>query len=118
MVLTLRPTILRNRTGKGIAALISAFIVFLFIATTWNDKIAGWVEDSVWYFPHVTKVYISLALSGSIIYRGIYFPLKNGITLTELLPFWWIKVGLLGLMLDVAKAPGYVLGALLKLFSK
>jgi glycosyltransferase involved in cell wall biosynthesis len=114
-----RDWLIRNTNSIfGIAALISAFIVFLFIATTWNDKIAGWVEDSVWYFPHVTKVYISLALSGSIIYRGIYFPLKNGITLTELLPFWWIKVGLLGLMLDVAKAPGYVLGALLKLFSK
>ena len=114
-----RDWLIRNTNSIfGIAALISAFIVFLFIATTWNHKIAGWVEDSVWYFPHVTKVYISLALSGSIIYRGIYFPLKNGITLTELLPFWWIKVGLLGLMLDVAKAPGYVLGALLKLFSK
>ena len=114
-----RDWLIRNTNSIfGFATVVSAFILCFFIATSWNDKIAGWVEDSVWYFPHVTKVYISLALSGSIIYRGIYFPLKNGITLTELLPFWWIKVGLLGLMLDVAKAPGYVLGALLKLFSK
>ena len=114
-----RDWLIRNTNSIfGFATVISAFILFLFIATSWNEKIAGWVEDSVWYFPHVTKIYISFALLGSTIYRGIYFPLKNGITLAELLPLWWLKVGLLGLMLDVAKAPGYVLGALLKIFSK
>jgi hypothetical protein len=114
-----RDWLIRNTNSIfGFATVVSAFILCFFIATSWNDKIAGWVEDSVWYFPHVTKVYISLALSGSIIYRGIYFPLKNGITLAELLPFWWLKVGMLGLILDIAKAPGYVLGAILKIFSK
>ena len=102
----------------GFASAVSAFIILFFIAISWNEVIAGWVEDSVWYFPHVTKIYVCLALSTSVIYRGIYFPLKNGITLTELFPLWWIQVGMLGLILDIAKIPGYLLGALLKIFSR
>jgi glycosyltransferase involved in cell wall biosynthesis len=102
----------------GFATVISALIVSFFIVLSWNEVVAGWVEDSVWYFPHITKIYLSLAFSCSLIYRGIYFPLKNGITLTELLPFWWLKVGMLGFILDIAKAPGYVVGAILKIFSK
>jgi len=114
-----RDWLIRNTNSiLGFAIVLSALIVFFFIATSWNAAVAGWVEDSVLYFPHVTKVYISLALSGSVIYRGIYFPLKNGITLAELFPFWWLKVGMLGFVLDIAKAPGYVLGAILKIFSK
>ena len=114
-----RDWLIRNTNSiLGFAIAISALIVSFFIVTSWNEVVAGWVEDSVWYFPHITKIYLSLAFSCSLIYRGIYFPLKNGITLAELFPFWWLKVGMLGFILDIAKAPGYVLGAILKIFSK
>ena len=114
-----RDWLIRNTNSiLGFAIAISALIVSFFIVFSWNEVVAGWVEDSVWYFPHITKIYLSLAFSCSLIYRGIYFPLKNGITLAELFPFWWLKVGMLGFILDIAKAPGYVLGALLKIFSK
>ena len=114
-----RDWLIRNTNSiLGFAIAISALIVSFLIVFSWNEVVAGWVEDSVWYFPHITKIYLSLAFSCSLIYRGIYFPLKNGITLAELFPFWWLKVGMLGLILDIAKAPGYVLGAILKIFSK
>jgi glycosyltransferase involved in cell wall biosynthesis len=102
----------------GFSIVVSTMITFFLIAVSWNEVIAGWVEDSVWYFPHITKIYVFLALFSSIAYRGIYFPLKNGFAISDLLPFWWLKVGLLGLMLDIVKAPGYILGALLNLLSK
>ena len=102
----------------GFSIVISTFITFFLIAFSWNEVIANWIEDSVWYFPHITKIYVALALLSSIAYRGIYFPLKNGFTISDLLPFWWLKVGLLGLILDIAKAPGYVLGALLNLLAR
>jgi glycosyltransferase involved in cell wall biosynthesis len=102
----------------GFSIVVSAMITFFLIAVSWNKVIAGWVEDSVWYFPHITKIYVFLALFSSIAYRGIYFPLKNGFAISDLLPFWWLRVGLLGLMLDIVKAPGYILGALLNLLSK
>ena len=45
----------------GFATVISALIVSFFIVFSWNEVVAGWVEDSVWYFPHITKIYLSLA---------------------------------------------------------
>ena len=102
----------------GFLAVTSAFIILLFIAFSWNGVIAGWIESSVWYVPHISKIYLSISLITSIAFRGIYFPLKTGLSLSELFPFWWLKVGSLGLILDIAKAPGYLLGGLLKLFSK
>lgn len=101
----------------GYSLIIIVFLSLFMCAFYWNAVIAGWVEDSVWYVPHITKIFISLSLACSIFYRGLYFPLNNGISLSALLPFGWIKAGLLGLMLDIAKAPGFILGALLKLFS-
>ena len=101
----------------GFSAILVVFLALFMSAFYWNGVIAGWVEDSVWYFPHITKIFISLSLTCSIIYRGLYFPLNNGISLSALLPFDWIKAGLLGLILDIVKAPGYILGALIRLFS-
>ena len=114
-----RDWLIRNTNSiLGFAIVTSALIISFFIVFSWNEVVAGWVENSIWYFPHITKIYLSLVCSCSLIYRGIYFPLKNGITLAELFPFWWLKVGMLGFILDIAKAPGYVLGAILKIFSK
>ena len=34
-------------------------LIFLTIAVVnWNAVIAGWVEDAVFYVPHITKIYI------------------------------------------------------------
>jgi len=101
----------------GYSAIVVAFLSLFITAFYWNAAIAGWVEDSVWYVPNITKIFISLSLACSIFYRGLYFPLNNGISLSTLLPFSWIKAGLLGLILDIVKAPGFLAGALLKLFS-
>ena len=101
----------------GYSVIIVAFLSLFMSAFYWNAAIAGWIEDSVWYVPHITKIFVGLSLACSIFYRGLYFPLNNGISLSALFPFGWIKAGLLGLMLDIVKTPGFLLGALLKLFS-
>jgi glycosyltransferase involved in cell wall biosynthesis len=94
------------------------FCLMLYGAFNWNGAIAGWVEDSVWYVPNITKIYVIFILTCSLLYRGIYFPLTHGIKKTDLFPFWWLKVALLGLLLDIAKAPGYILGALMQLLNR
>ena len=96
------------------AILISLFYVFF----RWNDVIAGWVENSVWYIPNITKIYVLSILLASIIYRGLYFPLKNKIEKEFLFPFRWIQVGLVGLLLDLAKTPGYIIGSLMIPYKK
>lgn len=109
-------TILRKLPGNSFLANICKLMIFFIIAYSiynWNAVVAKWVEDSVWYIPHITKIFISCVIFTSFIYRGIYFPLKNKIKLNFLFPFNWILVGALGIVLDLVKAPGYLLGGIL-----
>lgn len=99
-------------------SLISLIIIGGVGIWNWNQAIADWVEDSIWFVPHITKIYVSTLAAGSLIYRGIYRPLTNGGPYAYLFPFRWILVGLLGLVLDCAKAPGYLLGAAVRMFHK
>ena len=89
-----------------------------FAVYNWNNYLAGWVEESIWFIPHITKIFISLVCLASFIYRGLYFPIKNNIKLSFLFPFNWFVAGSLGLLLDIVKAPGYLLGALISPFIK
>ena len=70
----------------------------------------------MWYIPHITKIFLAIIFAASFLYRGIYFPLKNKIKTSYLFPLNWILVGLLGILLDLVKAPGYILGAVLASF--
>jgi glycosyltransferase involved in cell wall biosynthesis len=92
-------------------------LVFITLAVfNWNAVIADWVEDAVLYLPHITKIYVGGVILVSIVYRGIFLPLRRKVGSAYLLPFNWIKVGVLGLSLDLVKAPGYVVGAVLFFF--
>ena len=100
---------------------ILKLLIFIFIflgVFRWNGAIAGWVESSVWYIPHITKIFLGAIILSSVAYRGLYFPLKNEVEKEYLFPFKWLQVGLLGLFLDCVKAPGYVIGSILSPFSK
>jgi len=93
-------------------------VVFIFITLAvykWNAVIAGWMEDAVLYMPHITKMYVGAVILVSILYRGILLPLKRKVEPNYLFPFRWIQVGLVGLSLDLVKAPGYIVGAILPL---
>jgi len=95
---------------------IFKFVLFFIIAFSiynWNGVVAKWVEDSIWYIPHITKIFVSLVFVASFVYRGIYFPLTNKIKFSYLFPYKWFLVGFLGVLLDLVKAPGYLLGAIL-----
>tara|TARA_Y100000768_G_C23987717_1_gene690002 strand:- start:1715 stop:2983 length:1269 start_codon:yes stop_codon:yes gene_type:complete len=92
------------------------FIIVSYSIYNWNGLVAKWVEDSIWYVPHITKIFISIVFAASFIYRGIYFPLKNQIEFSYLFPLRWLGVGVLGILLDIVKAPGYLLGAIMASF--
>ena len=105
----------RNRS-QTVSSRTLKVIVLVFItlaAYRWNAVIAGWMEDAVLYVPHITKIYLSALLLTSIFYRGLFLPLGRKVDLSYLLPFRWIQVSLLGLSLDLFKAPGYLFGAVL-----
>ena len=96
----------------------SYLILLLIIVYNWNASIANWVEDSVWFIPHITKIFISVLICAGLIYRGIYFPLTHGINNNFLFPINWFLAGLLGVFLDIVKAPGYLIGSFLSIFIK
>jgi len=104
----LAPNSFRANSFKVILFFLISYSIF-----NWNAVVAKWVEDSIWYIPHITKIFFSIIFAASFIYRGIYFPLKSKISISYLFPFRWFLVGILGILLDLVKAPGYLLGAIL-----
>ncbi len=100
----------------GKATKASILIVTFTIILRWNAVIAGWVEESVWFVPHITKIFLIFIFSLSFIYRGIFLPLRTGIKFHEIFPLKWVCVGLFGFCADLVKMPGYVLGAIFSLF--
>ena len=98
-------------------SIFASFIIALFyIVVRWNLVIAGWVETSVWFVPHITKIFILFLFLLSLIYRGLYFPIKHGINRSYLFPYNWILAGFLGLYIDLVKSPGYILGSIISVF--
>ena len=77
---------------------------------------ADWVEDTVFYIPHITKIFVVLVLVSSILVRGLFKPVSNKVKLNYLLPVRWLFIGTIGLMLDIIKAPGYIIGSLISKF--
>jgi hypothetical protein len=61
-------------------------------------------------------MYVGVVVLTSIFYRGIFVPLKREVKPEYLFPLKWIQVGLLGLSLDLVKAPVYVYGGLIGVF--
>jgi glycosyltransferase involved in cell wall biosynthesis len=120
MVLLINRNFFKNTFGPFVSGSLNLvlFITFLAAAFYWNAGIANWAEGSELYIPHITKIYLFSILVLSYIYRGLYFPLSHGFAREKLFPFWWLKVGLIGLILDLAKAPGFISGAILKIWNK
>ena len=92
------------------------FIGISLLIFNWNRLFANWVESAIMYIPHITKIYLISLISISFLARGLYIPWKKKEDLSFLLPFNWLLVGSLGLLIDLIKLPGYLLGAFRSIF--
>jgi glycosyltransferase involved in cell wall biosynthesis len=95
---------------------VAVLVIVTLVVINWNGVFAGWEEDGLLYMPHITKFYILFLSILSVLYRGIYFPLTHGIEKSYLFPLRWLYIGFFGLLLDIVKAPGYIIGAFIHLF--
>jgi glycosyltransferase involved in cell wall biosynthesis len=95
-----------------IAVLITGLIY------NWNMVFARFNVESIFYIPHITKIYVTSLLLLSIVFRGIIRPLRRNIEWSFIFPFKWILIGLIGVTLDVVKAPGYLWGGMLGIMGK
>jgi len=98
---------------KKLYLLIFVCLIVL-AAFRWNPVVARDIA-SVYYLPNVTKISVAVIFSVYFLYRGIIRPLQVGVNPSFLLPWRWLQVGFVGLSLDLAKAPGLLLGAVLLL---
>ena len=55
--------------------------------------------------------FITSLLTIGFIFRAFIAPIRLGANLNDLFPLRWILMGSLGLVNDLFKAPGYLLGA-------
>ena len=84
----------------------------------WNLIFARFNVDNVFYIPHITKIYVTSLLLLSIVFRGIIRPLRRNVEWSFIFPFEWILIGLIGVTLDIVKAPGYLWGGILGAMGK
>lgn len=101
-----------NKKGLSRTLLIVLIGISFAVVYNWNGLIAQWVEDSVWFVPNITKIYLLLLLSISFLYRALIVPLRSGVSPKDIFPIKFVAIGAVGLLLDLAKTPGYVMGAI------
>lgn len=87
------------------------FCGMLALVYNWNFLFAKWKEDSIWYVPNITKVFLALTAVLYVTYRGFFGPLRRKVEFRFLVPWGWLPVCFVGFCLDVAKVPGLLLGA-------
>ena len=103
----------RTTLSKVIAATMA--MLLLNFATQWNEVMANWADESFLYIPHITKFYIFGLIFIAFVYRGIISPIRGGFNILDLIPVNWFVYGVAGLILDLAKIPGYFFGAVVAL---
>ena len=87
------------------------FVILLISLYLWNYIFTGgqW-SSSPYFIPHLNKISWAFFFMIYFIYRGIVRPIKLGVDQSYILPVRWLLVGLLGILIDLVKAPGRVLG--------
>jgi len=111
-----------NRKVKlGVFEKVYLFVIIVLVTGliyNWNLIFAHFNVKSVFYIPHITKIYVSSMLLLSVIFRGIIRPLRRNVEWSFIFPFKWVLIGLLGVALDIVKAPGYLWGGILGIMGK
>ena len=119
-IICLKLNVIKFRQRRSVKFLIylSLFIWFLVVVYNWNAAIPVWDESSPFFVPHITKLYLASLLVLSFIGRGIIFPIKRGVQNKYLFPYRWVGIGLIGLILDISKSPGYLMGSIIIIYEK
>ncbi len=95
-----------------------SYIIVFYSVFRWNELLGELSLSISLYIPHITKSFLALVLFASITNRGILIPLKNKVSTDELFPFYWLRVGCLGCILDILKAPIYIFGSFFALIRR
>jgi hypothetical protein len=87
---------------------ITFYPILVLMALNWNNLVAGWKTESIFYVPNITKI---VAASPGLIYiliRGIVLPLKRGVPVLETFPFRWLAIAAICAVGDGVKAAAFL----------
>ncbi len=98
------------RTQKTLYVLLAVILLGIF-AYNWNFVFTNdqW-DESPYFVPNLNKILWSVSLLLYILYRGLIRPFTLQENLHYLLPFRWMLIGCLGVIIDITKAPGRLFG--------
>ena len=117
-IVCLKLFLIKVRKRRSLIFLInlSLLVWFFVVVVNWNAAVPNWNVNSPFFIPHITKLYLVSLLALSFISRGILFPIKRGVKSKYLFPYRWVIIGLIGLILDISKSPGYFMGSLIAVY--
>ena len=93
--------------------------IIVFLAYRWNNYY-GYNDGQTnpLFIPHITKIIFFFSSGLYFLFRGLIKPLYVGENISFLLPFRWLLIGIIGIFLDIVKAPGLIWGSILLLYKR
>lgn len=82
---------------------LSICTLIVYIAFSWNAIFAGWVETDFFYISNITKIVFFSLLATYFLFRGIYLPYRKGVSIMSILPFNWLPISFISLLIDSSK---------------
>ncbi len=103
---------------KG-AYFFSMFLLVVYFFLNWNYIFTNdqW-DESEYFVPHINKIVWSIFFLIYIFFRGIFLPYKRRVNFEYILPYKWLLLIYAGLLIDLSKLPGRILGYFYFLKSK
>ena len=81
---------------------------FLLIAFSWNDKVANWDQNSLFYVPHISKISVFFIILIYLIYRMIILPNRKNVKLTNFNLVKFAKFFFISIILDFIKLFAFI----------
>ena len=95
------------RAHKDLYFYAASFITAL-IAFNWNQVLASWNTNSIYYIPNITKFSLLGILLIYTFIRGILLPFKKSVKFSFIFPFNIFFVVLLSMTLDLTKFIAFI----------
>lgn len=105
-----KPQKIKELTKKILFPLVLTITILMI---TFSKVFEAGIQNLTEYelFFDIDKIFISLLIAIGFIFRAFIAPIRLGANLNDLFPMRWIFMGILGLLNDLVKTPGYLFGA-------
>ena len=86
-------------------------VCLIFISFNWNYMFSQWQQDSIFYFPHVTKIMLTTIVLIYTVIRIIWLPLIKGFNLKNLNFINWVHFIFINITIDSIKLAAFIVSS-------